>query len=227
MDLFCDARPLRIDLVYADADHPENIFGVAAYASAARLILHKDLARVVIAAARLLYTRHGWIIVLKDGLRTLEAQERLIDTDIVRANPQWLKEPRLLSAPGQGAHPRGMAIDVSVLNKDGYPVDMGTVFDAMLPESARAYEGFDREILDNRAALETAFTDAADSLSLPLLPLPSEWWDFRFPASYNRQFAPLSDRDLPPALKMCEGTRGDDFWEGHFHALAKSILLSL
>lgn len=225
MDLFRD-EALAIDLVYANASHPENIFDIHAYHKHARLILHKDLARVVIATARQLNKEHGWTLVLKDGLRTIEAQSALIETDIVRKNPHWLGEPRLLSGPGQGAHPRGMAIDVSVLDAHGQPVDMGTVFDAMVPESARAYDGFAPDILKHRQILEQAFTEAAASLSLPMLPLPSEWWDFRLPASHTAHLAPLSDDDLPVSLKMC-GVDGPTQPEPDFERLAKDILLSI
>ena len=221
MDIF-GGEPLSIDVVYADAAHPENIFGAAVYASSARLILHRDLARIVLLSARLLQARHGWTLILKDGLRPVEAQSALIETDIVKRNPQWLQEPRLLSGPGQGAHPRGMAIDVSV--KD---VSMGTVFDAMVAESARDFTGFDESILQNRKWLERGFADAADKLGLPILALPSEWWDFRLPASYHGRFAPLSDLALPPPLKMCGDAAPDAQWDAHFDGLAKSLPLSL
>ena len=226
MDIFCGSEPVVIDLVYADSEHPENIFGIALYHKNACLSLHRDLACIVLKAARTLHTNHGWKLVLKDGLRTIEAQEAMAQTDIVKANPHWMQDPgRLLSGPGQGAHPRGMAIDVSVIDQKGNTVDMGTVFDAMVLKSARDYSGFSHLILENRKILEDAFTGAAQSLSLPMLPLPSEWWDFRFPAAYYGSYAPLSDNDLPEALKMCAPSstvRSHDFTD-----LAKSVLMSL
>ena len=221
MDLFA-GEPLAIDPVYANARHPENIFGAALYHPDARLILHKDLARIVLLTARELRGRYGWTLILKDGLRPIEAQASMIETDIVKAHPHWLGEPRLLSGPGMGGHPRGMAIDVSV---EG--VDMGTVFDAMIPESARSYTGFDPGVLENRARLETAFVESAQKLGLPLLPLPSEWWDFRLPGAYSGIFAPLSDADLPGPLKICEKPVADAAWDDHFAGLAKSIPLSV
>lgn len=221
MDIFGD-EPLSIDLVYANAAHPENIFGRAVYAQGARLILHRDLARIVLLTARLLHTRHGWTLVLKDGLRPVEAQAALMETDIVKRNPHWLQEPRLLSGPGQGAHPRGMAIDVSVKG-----VSMGTAFDAMVADSARDYTGFDEGILQNRRQLESGFADAAAKLGLPLLALPSEWWDFRLPATYHTRFSALSDADLPPPLKMCATAAPDAEWDAHFDGLAKTLPLSL
>jgi D-alanyl-D-alanine dipeptidase len=223
MDCFLQSEPMEIDLVYADKHHPENIFGIDLYHKNARLSLHRDLARIVILAARTLHDAHGWILILKDGLRTVDAQEALMNTGIVRRNPQWLEEPnRLLSPPGGGGHPRGMAIDVGVKG-----IDMGTAFDEMTPQSARSYDGFTRDILQNRIILEGAFMNATQRLSLPLLPLPSEWWDFRFPAAYHGRYDALRESDLPAPLKtMTRPIHGDD--DGlRFDRLAKEVLNSI
>ncbi len=225
MDIFLAKEPILIDLVYADEDHPENIFKKSLYHPEARLSLHRDMARIVIMAARLLQKQKGWRLVLKDGLRTIEAQHSMLNTDIVKSNPQWLMEPRLLSGPGQGGHPRGMAVDVSVVDDTGMPVDMGTTFDTMTAESARNFNGLKPEILENRKILECSFLEAAKTLNLPLLPLPSEWWDFRFPASYSNDYPALWDKDLPTHLQMtCKNGWHEDC---NSDALAKSILLSL
>jgi D-alanyl-D-alanine dipeptidase len=134
----------------------------------------------------------------------VEAQAAMQETIIVKAHPEWSDGPnRLLSKPGQGGHPRGMAVDVAVEDiATSQAWDMGTVFDTMTVQSARGYTGFPAHILENRQKLEKAFTDGAVSLNLPLLPLPSEWWDFRFPASYSETYAPLSDIDLPDNIRM-------------------------
>lgn len=221
MDIF-PGEPFAIEVVYANKDHPENIFGSAVYHKDARLILHRDLARIVIGTARKLHKDYGWTLILKDGLRPIEAQAALMETDIVKHNPHWLGEPRLLSGPGQGAHPRGMAIDVSVDR-----IDMGTTFDAMVPESARSYTGFSPDILKNRERLESAFMESAADLNLPLLPLPSEWWDFRLAREHSGRFDPLSDAGLPLPLKVCSKPQSDAAWDAHFADLAKSISLSV
>lgn len=225
MDIFFGVEPIKIDLVYADKNHSENIFKTALYKPDARLSLYRDFARVVILTARILNQSHHWTLVLKDGLRTIDAQSKMMETDIVKLNPQWLVEPRMLSSPGQGGHPRGMAVDVCARDEDNNDIDMGTLFDTMTPESARDYNGFNAQILENRKILEQSFVAAARHLNLPLLPLPSEWWDFRFPASYSNQFMPISDDALPKPLQM---TRNDGALTGiNDDDLAKSILMSL
>lgn len=225
MGIFLAKEPILIDLVYANKHHPENIFKKSLYHPEAGLSLHRDMARIVIMTARILQKQKGWRLVLKDGLRTIEAQQSMLDTDIVKSNPHWLMEPRMLSGPGQGGHPRGMAVDVSVVDNAGMPVDMGTTFDTMTAESARNYNGLKPEILENRKVLECSFLEAAKTLNLPLLPLPSEWWDFRFPASYSNDYPALWDKDLPDHLQMtCKNGWHED---RDSDALAKSILLSL
>lgn len=229
MDLF-ENEPLRIDLVYADARHAENIFSCALYHKQARLSLHKDLARVVIAAARALHDSHGYSLILKDGLRPAEAQKAMGETPVVQDNPHWLEEPnRLISPPGAGGHPRGMAVDVSLIDSSGRPVMMGTVFDEMTPQSARDYQDFNTDILKNRQDLEQAFVGAAARLNLPILPLPSEWWDFRFPRSYYQDYPALYDQDLPPPLRMIapQHNNDGDEWYACFDKLSKQVLNSL
>ncbi len=200
--------PFRIDLVYAQADHPENIFGCALYRADAPFILHKDLASIVMRAAQAVFDAHGWRFVLMDGLRPIEAQQAMQATAIVKRNPHWCEEPnRLLSPPGKGGHPRAMAVDIVLETPDGTRIDMGTPFDYLSEDrthnpAARNYTEFAADILNNRRILEDAMTQAAAVLGHALLPLPSEWWDFRAPAEVYNRFAPLSDADLPPHLRM-------------------------
>ncbi len=211
MDTRVNHAPIAVDLVYADARHAENIFGVALYHKEAQIWVHKDLAKIIESAAHALNKEFGYTLVLKDGLRTIEAQEAMQKTEIVKRNPHWSNPAQpLLSPPGQGAHPRGMAIDVSVLHKNGTTVDMGTPFDYLSQDPAknparRDNKDFPAVILQNRSRLEKAFVDSAKSFGLPLLPLPAEWWDFRFPKDVFSLYAPLSDRDLPASMRMTDG----------------------
>jgi len=212
MDVFEDEYPIIVDIVYTQAEHPENVFKTALYRLNTKLWLHKDMARIVLRAASICFHQQGWKLRLKDGLRTVEAQAAMLETEIVKANPQWIAEgpKRLLSPPGRGGHPRGMAIDVTVQDEDANTVDMGTIFDYLTKDpdnnpAARNYNDFGEntdEILRNRKVLEDAFLKAGEEDGKEILPLPQEWWDFRFPYEYSRQFKPLSDHDLPEEMRM-------------------------
>ena len=209
MDTLADEAPFRVDIVYAKPSHPENMFKEAIYRPKARMWLHRDFAPIVTLAAKRCHEIHGYYFVLKDGLRTTEAQAKICDTPIVKANPHWLQEPRLFSLPGKGGHPRGMAIDIILEREDGSILDMGTAFDYLTPDPSvnpahRDYRDISDEAKTNREILEDCMTRAARDLGKPLLPLPAEWWDFRFPSDILDLYAPLSDHDLPPDMRMTD-----------------------
>lgn len=200
-------RPVRIDVVYAQPLHPHNMFKCPIYRADARMLGHKDLAALTLRAADICFEKSGHLFELKDCLRTVEAQALMQQTDIVRRNPHWLEEPRLLSPPGTGGHPRGMAIDIILITENGDEIDMGTPFDYLTEDrsnnpAARDYLNLSPAVLANRQLLEDSMMQAAAEAGRALLPLPQEWWDFRFPKAYTDSFTPIRDADLPPALRM-------------------------
>ena len=193
---FCGTFPIATDVVYANPEHSENHFGQI-YHPDALIWGHRDTVKIVLLAASRLKATQGWTLVVKDCLRTVEAQEKIGQAPISLLNPQWFQDPPFMSPPGKGAHPRGMAVDITAKG-----VDMGTPVDHLNEEAARSYKGFSAEILDNRKKLETAMVQAGKDFDLHIHPLSNEWWDFRFlPETYN-QYAPLSDADLLPRQRM-------------------------
>lgn len=209
MNDFEESHPLVVDLVYAKEKHPENMFKEAIYRSGAKLWLHKGLAEIVKNVSNYLYESYGWKLMLKDGLRTTTAQTKIMHTKICQKHPEWFIAPRLFSPPGAGGHPRGMAVDVDAFNTETeYMIDFGTAFDA-LPEdrskgnpAARNYTGLGDTVIRNRRSLEKAFLHASEKEGIEITPLPTEWWDFRYTEEHIAQYAPLSDEDLPPEMRM-------------------------
>lgn len=205
---FTNSHPLRVDLVYAQEKHPDNMFGCAIYRADARMLCHRKFLPIILDAALLCHAQSGLSFELKDCLRTVEAQEMMRQTDIVKANPHWLEEPnRLLSPPGKGGHPRGMAIDIILLDANGDEVDMGTRFDYLTPDparnpAARSFRDLPADVLARRQLLENCMMQSAAKHELPLLPLPQEWWDFRFPRDLYDLYAPVQDVQMPPACRM-------------------------
>jgi len=206
MDEFVADGALRIELAYAQEDN--LLFDERIYRKDARLWLHTALADIVVQAARLV-KKQGFRLVLYDGLRTTDAQSRMLDTQAVKNNPHWLEEPRLLSPPGAGAHPRGMAIDCSLETLDGELLDMGTAFDFLSndpsPEANPAHREHPhhaQDVMNNRGILDEAMIEAASLCDCELLLLAQEWWDFRLPPSIYEAYEPLSDGDLPPDIRM-------------------------
>lgn len=127
-----DSGLIRIELAYAQDDN--LLFGERIYREDAELYAHKDLAKIIRTAAKAAFSE-GYRLIIYDSLRTTTAQGRMLKTQRVKENPHWLEEPRLLSPPGKGAHPRAMAVDVSLETLDGRLLDMGTEFDFLAERS--------------------------------------------------------------------------------------------
>lgn len=231
MDLFLTTEPFSIDVMYAG---PASFCGPV-YKPSARLSLHCDMAEIILVAARLVRDRIGGTLELYDGLRTTTAQRLICDTPIVKAHPHWTAEGplRMFAPPGKGGHPRGMAIDLSVRDSNGALLDMGTVVDA-LPEGGadpdsnpahREYVHLTQNVKNNRDILTNALRDAAQMFERPMRPLPSEWWDYRFPDDVYMRYAPLADEDVPPSLRLTNEIPDDkghgEFPRGHYEALAE------
>ena len=209
-DLFASSHPIEVDVVYADARHTENMFGDV-YRQGAVMSGHIDMVVMVLIAAQILHKNQGWILQIKDCLRPVEAQQKMMDTDIVRANRQWLEEPRFLSPRGLGGHPRGMAVDVCAKDKSGRSIDFGTAFDAFAHSplaqhnpAHRQHPDLTGDVMRNRQILDGAMLDAARKTERDLTLLSTEWWDFRFPADYSSAFEAISDEDLPAWQRLCD-----------------------
>ncbi len=207
MEAYIKSHPIIVDVAYACDSN--ILFQQAIYKKDAQLYLHRKLADVVLLASQYIYDSHGYKTVLYDGLRTTDAQEYMLTTKRVLANPNWLKSPALLSSPGSGAHPRAMAIDMTLIDSAGKVIDMGTPFDYLAENPAKAFNAAHRDYAElsekdqkSRDILTHAMLQAANELKVNLLPLPQEWWDFRLMREEYEQYNPLSEQDLPEYMRL-------------------------
>ena len=192
--MFAGDAPFSIDLVYAQAGHPHNHFP-GLYHPQARLLVHRLLLPTILCAARLAQRANVTLQVL-DCFRPVEAQETM-------AQHGYL--PELIMPPGTGAHPRGLAVDVQLLDAAGQLLDMGTPFDFFTDDlannpAARDWPDLTPEQRANRRLLDDIMREASDDFDL--IGLPQEWWDYRAPRHVYEQYAPMREADLPPALRM-------------------------
>jgi D-alanyl-D-alanine dipeptidase len=117
--------------------HRDNSFGQL-YRPEAKISAHKDTLVIILLASKILNEEYGYKLKINNSLRTVEGQEgmakylklhsvggfnNLIDLNI---------SDELVSTPGAGSHPRGMAIDVEMLDSEGNLVDCGTPFDSFI-----------------------------------------------------------------------------------------------
>lgn len=205
-----ETRHILIDMPYCRADHPLNVFKTQLYKQDAPFLILDSLADLIFEFAEKLYEKKGWLTILRDGLRPVEAQEAMGNTPLVKANPHWLEEPRLISRPGQGGHPRGAAFDIDFKDSQtGALIEMGTAFDYFHTDkdpannpAARAYQNLDEEVLENRKMIERLIFSIADQHRVPLIGLGEEWWDYRLDPAVSKEMPALSNHDLPEVWRF-------------------------
>ncbi len=98
-------------------------------------------------------------------------------------NKLWKKVPdaRYVAPPAKGSvHNRGGAVDLTVVDKDGKELDMGTAFDFFGKEAYPNYTKHKPEINNNRRLLRSTMEKYNFSIST------TEWWHFSYrKKSYN------------------------------------------
>lgn len=167
---------VELALAYAT---PDNFTGRPVYAHA-HCFLHRDAADAL-ARARDLAARLGLAMRIYDALRPSEAQWALWNHT---PDPDFLADPRRGSP-----HSRGVAVDLTLLDGDGAPLDMGTPFDAFTERSHHGADDVSRDAQHNRFVLLGIMSTAGwDFYS-------KEWWHYQL---FDARTYPLAgNTDLP------------------------------
>ncbi len=179
VEITSDGGEVDIDLAYATK---HNFTGRPVYRTA-RCFLHRD-ARAALDRALVLARRLGLGFRIFDAMRPSEAQWAL-----------WAHtpDPEFLADPRRGSpHSRGVAIDLTLIDRDGRALAMGTEFDAFTPLSHHGDPGVDAEAQRNRALLLGIMTSAGWDF------YRNEWWHYQL--FHSRSYKLLSDRDLPASM---------------------------
>lgn len=175
--------PIRVFPAYARMDVPGAIN---------ECYLREGVYRRLLAVARSL--PQGMTLLVLDGWRPWRVQQYLFETlsEAIRdANPDIAEQELMertrefVSLPSRSPeapspHLTGGAVDVTLCDADGLPLDMGTLFDEAMPAShAAALEPREaaqsrNQPRDNRRLLYHAM------LAQGFTNLPSEWWHFDY-----------------------------------------------
>jgi D-alanyl-D-alanine dipeptidase len=163
---------IQVDMRYAKRDNflKEAIYPVN------RCLLRADVAQRLARVQRRLVAQ-GFGLRMWDCYRPQSVQQRMWD---LVSDPRYVADPRLGSN-----HSRASAVDVTLVDKEGNPVQMPTKHDDFSDRARRDYTNLPAPALRHRKILEDAMTAEG------FIPLPTEWWHFDDPESKN---APLLDQ---------------------------------
>jgi zinc D-Ala-D-Ala dipeptidase len=99
--------------------------------------------------------------------------------DCYRPHPiqqkMWAIKPdeRYVANPNKGSdHNRGIAVDLTILDRDGKPLDMGTPFDEFSPKAHHTYQELSSQVLKNRSLLKKTMA------SVGFHHIDTEWWHY-------------------------------------------------
>jgi len=171
------APDIRVELKYSTTD---NFVKKDVYGELTRAYLQPAIAKKLAKASEILKRNHpDHSLLIYDAARPNSVQYLLWDAldalNIPRkSKPQYVADPKIGSI-----HNFGCAVDLTVANAEGVPLDMGTPYDFFGPlayprmESQLLREGkLTTRQVANRNTLRQAMTQAGFSVN------PTEWWHF-------------------------------------------------
>ena len=167
------APDIRVDLKYATKD---NFIGANMYGQLHRAYLHPNLAKALARAQQALTKEHpGYRFLIYDAARPQSVQRRMYQA--VAGTPKKI----YVAAPERGGrHNYGVAVDLTIVDASGKPLDMGSPFDHFGEEAhlgneeARVRAGiFNKEVPANRSLMRRLL--GAEGLR----PYDKEWWHYQ------------------------------------------------
>ena len=164
---------IRVHLVYATAD---NFLGHVLYTDIRCAFLLPAMAQKVVSAQQALHQeRPDLDLIILDAARPLSVQYQMFHVVAGTPRNRYVANPK----KGPGMHNYGAAVDVSLVDRQGCMLPMGSDFDHFGPESHIDNEDrllasgkITQEEYDNRRLLRRVMRGQG------LLPLTSEWWHF-------------------------------------------------
>ncbi len=126
-----------------------------------RLIVAKNLIE-----ANKDFMKLGYKIKFYDCYRPLDIQKKM-----------WkiVPDSRYVANPEKGSiHNRGGAVDITLVDKNGVELDMGTTFDHFGIEASHNYKKLSKQVLKNRKLLKKIMQKHHFKM------LETEWWHYNF-----------------------------------------------
>jgi len=154
------------DLRYATEN---NFLKAKVYDCAECFLRYKTVKKLIEANDK--FIKMGYTIKLFDCYRPLDVQKKMWT---IVPNPIYVADPKKGSI-----HNRGGAVDITLVDKNGVELDMGTSFDHFGKEAAHTYKNLSEEVLKNRKLLR----EVMESFSFKVF--QSEWWHYNLVTDEN------------------------------------------
>ena len=157
----------------------ENNFTEKQIYPCGRCFLRPELASRLKTLQKDISKRYGMSLKLFDCYRPKPAQQRLWDI---------VPDPRYVTNPSKGSmHSRGLAVDITLVDKDGKELDMGAGYDEFTKRAHSDNRNLPKEALKNRKILNKMMDIHG------LKGIRTEWWHF----SLKTVQAPMDDWEWP------------------------------
>jgi len=150
---------IRLDIKYAT---PDNFVGEKMY-DCGKCILRPEPAQAMVKAQSMLREK-GYGLLMFDCYRPRPYQQKL-----------WDKVPdaRYVTPPSKGSmHNRGLAVDLTLVDKDGKVMDMGTDYDFFGERAYQTFTDLPEDVLANRKLLNETMA------AVGFKTIRTEWWHF-------------------------------------------------
>lgn len=152
---------LILDIRYATAN---NFTGKVLY-ECPKAYLRKPVALALVAAHKKLKAK-GFRIKIWDAYRPLSVQWKLWE---------MYKDPNYVADPRKGSmHNRGAALDLTLVDKNGKELDMGTEYDYFGERAHTLYKDLPYKIRANRYLLKSVMREVGFS------EIKTEWWHYAY-----------------------------------------------
>ena len=164
------SKDFIVDMKYATND---NFMKQVVYDCDECYLRYKTIKQLMEANADFL--KLGYRIKIFDCYRPLDIQKKMWE---IVPNADYVADPKRGSV-----HNRGGAIDITLVDKDGKELDMGTAFDFFGVEARHDYQNLSDEVKKNRALLKETM------LKHNFKSFDSEWWHYNLTAGLYDKIA--------------------------------------
>ncbi|GEC72880.1 D-alanyl-D-alanine dipeptidase [Flavobacterium flevense] len=171
---FVNLKEYSTDFVYDMKYATEDNFLKAKVYDCAECYLRLKTVQALIAANKE-FLKKGYRIKLFDCYRPLAIQKSMWK---IVPNPEYVADP----AKGS-IHNRGGAVDITLVDKNGKELDMGTPFDFFGVEAGHNYPNLSKKVKNNRSFLKKIMTQHN------FKSLDSEWWHYNLQSALKDKVA--------------------------------------